>query len=549
MPEKQGVIQLEPALDTIPSRFMAPGSYYDKLAADIAVAFISQLNHPGAEWYGEPFELMPWQETLIRNVFGIKRASGFRQIQTCYAEIPKKQGKSELAAAVALILTCIDREPRAEVYSCACDRGQASLVFDVACDMVDMNPDLRRYFHPVMSERRLIYRPTNSFYRVLSAESYSKHGFNVHGLIFDELHALPDRRFFDVMTHGSGMSRRQPLYFIITTAGAEKGTVCWQKHQHAVEILAGKRTDHKFYPTIFAADEADDWTDEAVWRKANPSLGITCDIEDVRDACELAKTDPVEENLFKQLNLNIWVNNAIRWMPSQVWQKCAFHVDAGRLKGKTCYGGLDLSMSNDITAFVLVFPPDNPMDETDKYQILPFLWIAEEKLKERVKRDHVPYQEWVDKGFLHATPGNIIQYSFVEHCIKELCCDYEVREIAFDKWGAHQMAQRLRDAGMRVIDFGQGYESMSPPTKELMRLACDERIAHGGHPALEWMMGNVYVENDAAGNIKPTKKKSSEYIDGVVAMVMGLARAILHHEPGGKLIIVDLDDDSWESYG
>jgi phage terminase large subunit-like protein len=206
-------------------------------------------------------------------------------------------------------------------------------------------------------------------------------------------------------------------------------------------------------------------------------------------------------------------------------------------------------MSNDITAFVLVFPPDNPLDETDKYQTLPFLWIAEEKLKERVRRDRVPYQEWVDRGFLHSTPGNIIQYSFVEHRIKELCGDYEIREIAFDKWGAHQMSQRLRDAGMNLIDFGQGYEDMSPPTKELMRLACDERIAHGGHPALEWMMGNVYVENDAAGNIKPTKKKSSEYIDGVVAMVMGLARAILHHEPGGKLIIVDLDDDSWESFG
>ncbi|MDR2743933.1 MAG: terminase large subunit [Desulfovibrio sp.] len=549
MPKKTEILQLEPSLDTIPSRFMAPGSYYDKLAADIAVAFIEQLKHPGAEWYGEPFELMPWQETMIRNIFGIKRANGFRQIRTCYAEIPKKQGKSELAAAVALILTCIDREPRAEVYSCACDRGQASLVFDVACDMVDMNPDLRRYFKTVSSEKKLIYLPTNSFYRVLSAESYTKHGFNVHGLIFDELHALPDRRFYDVMTHGSGRARRQPLHFIITTAGSEKGTVCWEKHQHAVQILKGERTDHSFYPTIFAADESDDWTSEATWRKANPSIGVTCDIEDVRADFDLASTSAVEENIFKQLYLNLWVNNAVRWMPSAVWNKCAFHVDAKKLKGKKCYAGLDLSCTNDITAFVLVFPPDNPMDETDKYQILPFLWIAEEKFKDRVKKDNVPYQDWVDKGLLHVTPGNIIQYSFVEQRIKELSYDYEIREIAFDKWGAHMMMQRLKDAGMHVIEYPQSYEHMSPPTKELMRLACDERIAHGGHAALDWMMGNVYVQNDSVGNIKPTKKKSSEYIDGIIAMIMGLSRAILHHEPGGKLIIVDLDDDTMESYG
>jgi phage terminase large subunit-like protein len=511
-----------------PTGFIEPDSYYDQLSADIAVGFINCLKHPGGQWAGEPFELIGWQERIIRDLFGVKNANGYRQFRFSYTEIPKKQGKSELAAAVALLLTCADREPRAEVYSCASDRQQASIVFDVACDMVDQCRELRRVIHPIMSQKKLLYKPLNSFYQVLSAEAYTKHGLNVHGVIFDELHALPDRRFFDVMTRASGMARTQPMYFIITTAGTDKTSICWKQHEKAEDIIAGRRKDSTFYPVIYAAPPDADWTDEAVWKKCNPSLGVTCNIDDLRVFCENAKNDVTEENIFKQLNLNIWVNNAVRWMPSLTWQNCAFPVNPERLKGRVCYGGLDLSSTNDVTAFVLVFPPEDMDDEDDKYQVLPFFWIPEEQLPARVKRDHVLYDEFVRSGLMLTTPGNAIHYAFIEQFIIETSKKYNVKEIAFDRWSADMLVQNLEDAGLKVVPFGQGYKSMSPAAKELMRLALTKRIAHGGHKVLDWMMDNTFVEHDAAGNIKPNKEKSREKIDGVVALTMAVGRAMLH---------------------
>lgn len=515
-------------MEYTPTRFMQPDSYYDKLSADIACGFISCLKHPGGQWAGEPFELIDWQEQIIRDIFGVKKANGYRQFRVSYTEIPKKQGKSELAAAVALLLTCADREPRAEVYSCASDRRQASIVFDVACDMVDQCRELRRFIKTNIAEKKLIYKPLNSFYQVLSAEAYTKHGLNVHGVIFDELHALPDRRFFDVMTRGSGMARTQPLYFIITTAGTDKTSICYKQHEKAEDIISGKRKDPTFYPVIYSASHDDDWTDESVWKACNPSLDITCTLEDMRVACENAKSDVTEENIFKQLNLNMWVNNAVRWMPSLDWQKCNFPVNPNRLKGRVCYGGLDLSSTNDVTAFVLVFPPEDPDDEDDKYQVLPFFWVPEDQMASRVKRDHVLYDEWVKKGLLKATPGNAIHYSFIEKFIIDLNKKYNIKEISYDRWGADMLVQNLGDAGLTVVPFGQGYKSMSPAAKELMRLVLTRRIAHGGHKVMDWMMDNVFVEHDAAGNIKPNKEKSREKIDGVVALIMAIGRAMNH---------------------
>ena len=530
-----------------PTRFMRPDSYYDQLSADIAVGFINCLKHPTGQWFGEPFDLIDWQERIIRDIFGVKKANGYRQFHMSYTEIPKKQGKSELAAAVALLLTCADREPRAEVYSCASDRQQASIVFDVACDMVDQCRELRRFIKPIMSQKKLIYKPLNSFYQVLSAEAYTKHGLNVHGVIFDELHALPDRKFFDVMTKGSGMARTQPLYFIITTAGSDRQSICWNQHQKAIDIINGKRSDPSFYPVIYAADPDADWTDEEVWKTCNPSLGVTCTIEDLRVACESAKSDVTEENLFKQLNLNQWVNSAVRWMPSLEWNKCAFPVHPERLQGRECYGGLDLSATNDITAFVLVFPPEDPDDEDDKYQLLPFFWIPEEQLAKRVKRDHVKYDEWVRRDLLKTTPGNAIHYAFIEKFIQGLGEKYNIKEIAFDRWGAAMLTQNLEDAGFTIVPFGQGYQSMSPPSKELMRLTLAGRIAHGGNKVLRWNFDNIVVQQDEAGNIKPDKKRATEKIDGAVATIMALDRAIKNesHESvydKNGMLVIDLDD-------
>lgn len=326
-----------------------------------------------------------------------------------------------------------------------------------------------------------------------------------------------------VMTKGSGDARMQPLYFLITTAGTDTHSICYEIHQKAKDILDGRKIDPTFYPVIYGADDGDDWTDPKVWKKANPSLGITVGIDKVKAACESAKQNPAEENSFRQLRLNQWVKQAVRWMPMEKWDKCSFATNESGLEGRVCYGGLDLSSTTDITAFVLVFPPG---DEDDKFVVLPYFWIPEENIDLRVRRDHVPYDVWERQGYLQTTEGNVVHYGFIEKFIENLGEHFNIREIAFDRWGAVQMVQNLEGMGFTVVPFGQGFKDMSPPTKELMKLVLEEKIAHGGHPVLRWMMDNIFVRTDPAGNIKPDKEKSTEKIDGAVATVMALDRVI-----------------------
>lgn len=505
---------------------------FDEAKAQRAMQFINCLKHTKGRWRGQPFDLLPWQEQIIRDVFGTVKENGYRQYNTAYVEIPKKIGKSELAAGVALYMTCGDGEWGAEVYGCASDRQQASIVFDVAVDMVDQCPALKKRIKPVMSVKRLVYLPTNSFYQVLSAEAYTKHGLNVHAVIFDELHSQPNRELFDVMTKGSGDARTQPLFFLITTAGTDRHSVCFEQHQKAEDILQGRKMDPTFYPVIYGASDDADWTSEKVWYGANPSLGYTIDIEKMRNACLSAKDNPAEENIFRQLRLNQWVKQSTRWMQMEKWDACAFSVDERELLGRECYGGLDLSSSIDITAFVLVFPPRN---DTEKYIILPYFWIPEENMIQRVRRDHVPYDVWEKQGYLMTTEGNVIHYGFIENFIDGLGKKFHIKEIAFDRWGAVQMVQNLEGLGFTVVPFGQGFKDMSPPSKRLMELTLEKSLVHGGHPVLRWMMDNIFIRTDPAGNIKPDKEKSTEKIDGAVAAIMALDRAIRHGGSTGSV--------------
>ena len=506
-----------------PTKFKAKASVYNEQLADFAVNFIECLCHTKGTWAGKPFLLLDWQEQIIRDLFGIVKPNGYRQFNTAYIEIPKKNGKSELAAAVALLLCCGDGEQRAEIYGCAADRGQATIVFDVAADMVRMCPALNKRCKILASQKRIIYTPTNSFYQVLSAEAYSKHGFNIHGVVFDELHTQPNRKLFDVMTKGSGDARMQPLYFLITTAGTDTNSICYETHQKAVDILEGRKIDPTFYPVIYGAGQEEDWTDPKVWKKANPSLGETIGMDKVKAACDSARQNPSEENSFRQLRLNQWVKQAVRWMPMEKWDACAFPVNPEELEGRICYGGLDLSSTSDLTAFVLVFPPE---DAEEPYYILPYFWLPEETLPVRVNRDHVPYDVWERQGYIQTTEGNVVHYGYIEKYIERLGEKYNIREIAFDRWGAVQMVQNLEGMGFTVVPMGQGFASMSPPTKELMKLTLEKKLAHGGHPVLRWNMDNIFIRTDPAGNIKADKAKSTEKIDGAVATIMALDRAI-----------------------
>lgn len=507
----------------VPTKFMAKDSHYDKEEADYVVTFIEQLKHTKGEFYNQPFELIDWQEQIIRDVFGILRPDGTREYHTCYIEIPKKCGKTCLAAAVALYMLCADGEQRAEVYSCAADRDQASLVFDAACDMVRLCPALNSRCDIRPSRKTIHYIPTNSTYKALSAEVAGKSGINVSALIFDELWVQKDRKFFDMMTKGTSDARKNPLHFIITTAGNDTNSICYELHQKAVDIIEGRKVDPTFYPVIYGASEDEDWTDPKVWEKANPSLGITIGMDKVKAACESAKQTPSEENTFRQLRLNQWVKQAVRWMPMEKWDRCKVDFSEKELEGRVCYAGLDLSSTTDITALVLVFPPN---DEDDRFYVIPYFWVPEETVDLRVRRDHVPYDIWERGGFIRTTEGNVIHYNYIEQFIEELGERFHIKEIAYDRWGATQLSQDLEGMGFTVVPFGQGFASMSPPTKELMKLVLEEKLVHNGHPVLRWMMDNIFIRTDPAGNIKADKSKSTEKIDGAIAMIMGLDRAI-----------------------
>lgn len=506
-----------------PSPFMLPESRYDKKKADHAVAFIQNLKHTKGKWDGKPFFLLPWQEQIVRDIFGIVNAEGKRQFRSAYIEIPKKNGKSELAAAIALYLLYGDGEASAEVYSCANDRSQASIVFDVAKRMVEKSPALLKRSKIAAATKRIVNYRNAGFYQVLSAETGTKHGLNISGLVFDEIHAQPNRKLYDVMTKGSGDAREQPLFFIITTAGTDKESICYELHTKALDIMNGRKIDHSFYPVIYGLSDEDDWNDEANWYKANPSLGYTISIDRVRDAYRDALENPAEENVFKQLRLNIWTNSTVVWIPEHIYERGNLPINPAELEGRDCYAGLDLSSTSDITALVLVFPPRT---ENEKYIVLPFFWLPKETLELRCRRDHVLYDVWQRQGYILTTEGNVIHYGFIERFIERLGEKYHIIEIAYDRWNATQMVQNLEDMGFTMVPFGQGFKDMSPPSKELYKLLMEGNINHGGNPVLKWMAQNVVMRQDPAGNIKPDKERSVEKIDGIVALIMGLDRCI-----------------------
>ncbi|MBS8102088.1 terminase large subunit [Streptococcus suis] len=515
-----------------PSPFMLPTSHYDKAKADRAVTFINNLSHTKGKWAGKRFDLLPWQEQIVRDLFGIVKEDGNRQFLTAYIEIPKKNGKSELAAAIALYLLYADNEASAEVYGAACDRNQASIVFDVAKQMVQMSRPLEKRSKIMGATKRIVNYSNAGFYQVLSAETGTKHGLNVSGLVFDEIHAQPNRHLYDVLTKGSGDAREQPLFFIITTAGTDRNSICYELHTKALDILNGRKKDTSFYPVVYGLSDEDDWNDEENWRRANPSLGHTIGIDRVREAYQQALDNPAEENVFKQLRLNMWTSSSVAWIPEHVYAKGNDPIQYDSLKGRSCYAGLDLSSTSDKTTFVLVFPP---RFEEENYIVLPFFWLPEDTLELRCRRDHVLYDVWECQGYIKTTEGNVVHYGFIEKFIEDLSEIYHIKEIAYDRWNATQMVQNLEGMGLTMVPFGQGYKDMSPPSKELYKLMMEGKIQHGGHPVLKWMGQNVVMRQDPAGNIKPDKEKSVEKIDGIVALIMGLDRCIRHQTDEGSV--------------
>jgi phage terminase large subunit-like protein len=502
---------------------------------DHACAFFGRyLTHVKGEWAGQPLELQDWAyDDIIRPIFGTIR-DGVRQYRRAYIEVPRKNAKSTIASGVALYMLLADNEPGAEVYSCAADREQARIVFDMAKGMVEASPELSKRCKVV---RNAITVPaTGSTYKALSADAFTKHGLNAHGVVFDELHAQKNRELWDVMATSMG-SRRQPLMFAITTAGTyDPHSICWEIHDYAIKVRDGIIDDDTFLPVVYGADKEDDWTDPKVWAKANPGLGVTVKYEYLERECLRAKEIPAAQNTFRRLHLDQWTEQDTRWLDMDVWDANGAVFDIDGLHGRECYIGLDLANTIDIAAAACVFPP---VEEGEKFKVRMLFWVPSDNILQRAKRDRVPYDVWAREGWITTTDGNVIDYSAIRRDINEL--PYQIREIAIDRWNATQLATQLgEDDGLNVFLMGQGFVSMAAPTKELERVLVGREMAHGGNPVLKWMASNVAVRQDPAGNLKPDKGKSTEKIDGIVALVMGLGRAALMLGP--KVSKYETDD-------
>lgn len=461
--------------------------------------------------------LLDWQRDLVLKMFGTLRPDGTRQYRTVYVEVPRKNGKSSLAGAIALYLLCADGEAGGEVYGAAGDRDQAGIVFAAAAEMARATPELARHLKIVDSTKRIVYPRTGSFYRAIAADASGSHGFNASGIILDEAHVQPNRELYDVLATSVG-ARKQPMVFIITTAGFDRTSICWELHEYARQVRDGIVDDPSFLPVLFAADEDDDWTAPATWRKANPSLGHTITEEFLAAECARAMEIPAYQNTFRRLYLNQWTQQETRYLPMAAWDSCG--AVPGDLLGRACFGGLDLSSTTDLAAFALLVP------DADTYDLHCRFWLPEHGIVERERRDRVPYREWARQGWLTLTEGNVIDYDLIKRAVLDTVAAARVQAIGYDPWNATQLVVQLGQEGVPCEPVRQGFASLSAATKELLALVMAGRIRHGGHPVLRWMADNVMVTTDPAGNVKPDKGKSTQRIDGIAATVTALSRAL-----------------------
>lgn len=502
------------------------GYWFDSELANRAQIFFEHyINHSQGRWAGQPFRLEPWQLRLIRRLFGWCRPDGTRRYRRLLLWVPRKNGKSTLASGIALFLLFADGEAGAQVFAAAGNKDQAEIVFGEGKNMVRASPELDDRAETLKNS---IFVPESlGRFQAISSKAHTKHGLNPHGVICDEIHVWPDRDLYDVLTSASG-ARRQPLEVVISTAGSDIGSFGKELFDTALKLRDGILEDPDTLAEVFCADPEDDYADPQVWRKANPNLGVSITEDYLRAELEKVKQTPGRLAAFKQMYLNIWSQDIKAWLSIDAWRKCGGkRVPWAKYAGRRCWGGLDLSTTTDLTAFVLVFP-----NEGDTFDVVSHFWCPEERIQYRAKVDRVQYPLWVQEKCIHSTPGNVVDYEHIEAFIAGLLPQIDLLEIAYDPWNATEFAQRLQDKhGITMAKTRQGFQTLSEPSKQLERLVLSRRIRHDGNPALTWMVSNVVVDTDPAGNIKPNKAKSRERIDGVVALVMALSRASLDQGP------------------
>ncbi len=501
--------------------------YFDEETANKAVQFIeTHLTHTKGELAKTPFILQEYQkEQIIKQLFGWKNVKdGSRKYRTAFIFLPRKNGKSTLAAAIILTLLYLDQEYGAEYYSAANDKEQAKIVYSVVADMVRNNPKLESFVE--IYKNSIVYNAQGSFYKAISRETSTKHGFNTSAFIYDELHGMRDdgtENLWQVLETSTG-ARKSPLSIAITTAGYDKYSACYKMYDYAKRVAEGSVIDEQFLPVIFEAEQDDDISKPETWAKANPGLDVSLKRTYMEREVKKALAQPSYENVFRRLHLNQWTTSETRWLNDADIVACNETIPEAVLLNNDCYGGLDLASVRDLTSLVLVWRI------ADKIVCKHWTFLPEEKYEGRTGgKDGVNYMEWSD--YLEVTPGNVTDYSFVKAKIFELCDKYKVQSIAFDRWNSSQLVQECIEENLKMSPFGMGYKSLSPAAKEIESKILTNDFIYFNDPVVRWQFGNVQLETDAAGNIKPNKAKSSDKIDTIMALCMAVGEEMYSEAP------------------
>lgn len=500
------------------------GLRWDPAAAEKAITFFLLLRHYKGEWgprpghpIGDMIVLEPWQMFIVGALFGWKRADGTRRFRSVYVEVAKKNGKTLLAAGIAILLAFFDGEAGAEVYSGATKRDQAKLSWTDAATMIRRNPGLKGRIQ--INAGSLSDITTASFFKPLGQDSDTDQGINVHGAIIDELHVHVDRTLLDNLETAAS-ARRQPVIFKITTAGVKRESVWAEERADAVAVIEGRATDDSMLALIYTLDEGDDPFDEAVWPKSNPNLGVSVNVDFLRQQAEKAKRSPGALAAFLRFRVNVPTAVSTRAIDIDEWDKGS--AEPIIPDGAAVDGGLDLASVQDLTALLLVH-----RDGDGYLNVEAHFWCPEDGIAQRSRVDGVPYADWVRDGYLVATPGNVTDYAYIESEYGDVASRLDVGEVGYDRWNASQLVTNLQAAGATMVAISQTHAGLAAGWRELEKAILEHKIRHGGHPILRWMAGNVEVETDAAGNQKPSKSKSSERIDGMVALDMAVGRVIV----------------------
>ena len=530
--------------------------YFDEGSADKAIGFIQTFKHYKGDFAGRKFVMMPWQKFIVGAIFGwLKKSDGKRKYKYAFIEIPRKNGKTLLAAGIALYMLCADGEGGAEIYCTATKKDQAKIAWKDAQSLIikSKNSEFIERFKIRNKPEELEFPQTDSFCKPLGRDKdgLSTDGLNPHCVVMDEIHAWKSFDYWNVINSALG-ARSQPLMLMITTAGYLLEGVGKSQEKIAKNILTNIAEGDDYFAAIYTINDEDkkriaqDKTntaihDENLWQMANPCYGVTITKEKCLSQLNLAKQNPDLLREFKTKWLNIWVYQVESWLNMGSWNSCFADIDEEDLKDLRCYGGLDLAQVNDLSTFVLLFPPQEGLET---WTIKMWVWCPSEDIVERSNDSGNPYHIWAEKGLIKATAGNVTDYNFIHSDVIKICDDYDVEAIAFDRTFSGQIVQNLQDqlGEDMMIQFAQGFMTISSPAKELERMVIGEELNHLGNPILNWMAGNTVVQIDANGNIKPDKAKSEGKIDGIVSLVMAVGLA---HEMEGESDVWEGGLDAW----